>query len=223
MIVARGAMGLEGLIAEHLDLARNIARRLGRRYSSVLSPEDIDGLGMLGLCEAAARYDVERGEPFVAFASQRIRGAVIDALRRQSLQSRHGYERKRKIESVRRAITQDGDEPTDDAVAAQLGIPEALVREASETFTRVPESEVADVASGDETPASYVERTEALAHLAAARRALAPLEATVISMRYDHGMSLALIAKSLELSTARVAKLLEHGLARMRSVFDDDR
>ncbi|MBA3502590.1 MAG: hypothetical protein H0T65_19670, partial [Deltaproteobacteria bacterium] len=87
------------LIASHVDVARNIARRLGRSYGWMLEPDDIQGSAMpdafkifgwfmlvtslilyfvprkLHLCEAATRFDSTRAEPFVAFAEQRIRGA----------------------------------------------------------------------------------------------------------------------------------------------------
>jgi RNA polymerase sigma factor (sigma-70 family) len=71
-----------GRVREHVDVARNIARSLARRYKLLLDRGDIEGYAMVGLCEAAQRYDQRRGEPFIAFAARRIRGAVLDQLRR---------------------------------------------------------------------------------------------------------------------------------------------
>ena len=69
------------LIAEHVAMATRIARRIARRSPQHLG-EDILSAAFVGLTEAAQRFDVARGEAFVAFAAPRIRGAVIDELRR---------------------------------------------------------------------------------------------------------------------------------------------
>jgi RNA polymerase sigma factor (sigma-70 family) len=75
-------------VRAHVGLARNIARRLARRYDMLLDRGDIEGYAMLGLCEAARRFDHRRGEAFVAFAARRIRGAVLDQLRRMAAHDR---------------------------------------------------------------------------------------------------------------------------------------
>jgi RNA polymerase sigma factor for flagellar operon FliA len=208
----------DALVDEHRELAHNIARRLARRYGAMLAAEDIEALGILGLCEAAARFDTSRGEPFVAFAAQRIHGAILDELRRASLQSRHGYERRRKIEDARRALVHAGADPTDEAVAAQLGVTVDVVLAASTAPTRVPESEIAAVAADDATPATHAERAEMLALIAAARDGLAPLEAEAIHLHYDRGFTVAQIARELGVSPARVTKLLARALAHLRDV-----
>jgi RNA polymerase sigma factor (sigma-70 family) len=67
--------------------ADETARRV-RRYDMLLDRGDIEGYAMLGLCEAARRFDHRRGEAFVAFAARRIRGAVLDQLRRMAAHDR---------------------------------------------------------------------------------------------------------------------------------------
>lgn len=77
----------ETLSTDQVDMARRIARQLSRRYGSLISPDDIDGLALLGMCEAARRYDPNQDGPFMPFAASRVRGAVLDELRR--VEQRH--------------------------------------------------------------------------------------------------------------------------------------
>ena len=72
------------MVAAHLELALNVAAPLARRYGSLLGAAEVASLAQLGLCEAAARFDPDRPEPFIAFAVRRIRGAVLDEVRKQS-------------------------------------------------------------------------------------------------------------------------------------------
>ena len=78
----RSSTERDRLIAEHLDHARRISLRMARRCPAWIAREDLVAAGMLGLTEAAARYDSSRNEPFLAFAEKRIRGAVLDDERR---------------------------------------------------------------------------------------------------------------------------------------------
>ncbi|HLL23803.1 MAG TPA: sigma factor [Kofleriaceae bacterium] len=70
------------LISEHVDVARRISLRMARRCPQWIAREDLVAAGLLGLTEAAERYDASRKEPFLSFAEKRIRGAVLDELRR---------------------------------------------------------------------------------------------------------------------------------------------
>ncbi|HEY4244535.1 MAG TPA: sigma-70 family RNA polymerase sigma factor [Kofleriaceae bacterium] len=208
------------LIEAHLEMARNIARRLSRRYGTFLAPEDIDSLATLGLCEAAARFDSTRSEPFLAFAARRIRGSVIDEIRRLGSATRGVHQRVRKISQARRAIVRGGEEPTDEAIAVRLGLkPEDIDRAKAARFTRV-DSEVDILPSQEDNPERRVELAEVHELLLQAREVLPPLEATVIAMKYDQGMSNAAIARALALSVGRVQQLHDRGIEWIRSLFD---
>lgn len=76
------------LIAEHVGVALDIAAALARLCRHVLTTGEVESLARLGLCQAAARFDPERAGPFAAFAAHRIRGAVLDEVRRLSTQTR---------------------------------------------------------------------------------------------------------------------------------------
>src|SRR6266581_4082803 len=65
----------------HLYLVRAIARRVRRELAGRVELEDLEGYGMEGLLQAAARYDAGRGASFASYAGHRIRGAMYDAVR----------------------------------------------------------------------------------------------------------------------------------------------
>src|SRR5258706_12103489 len=92
------------LISEHADIARRIALKMARRCPDWVAREDLVAAGMLGLTEAAARYDDTRAEPFLSFAEHRIRGAVLDELRRGDLLPRRVRQLARKIAGAIREL-----------------------------------------------------------------------------------------------------------------------
>jgi RNA polymerase sigma factor (sigma-70 family) len=158
------------LIVDHIHVALGIARKLARRYHSMLAPADFTGAAMVGLCEAAGRFDRSRVEPFVAFAELRIRGAVLDEVRR--------------------------------AAGSKACAPEV----------------VGDSPMPGASPRAHVEFLEVLLLIARARDGLPERQANVITMHYDHGMSLTDVARRLRLTLARVTKLHAIGVAKLRGV-----
>jgi RNA polymerase sigma factor FliA len=210
------------LVETHVAIARNIARGFTRRYGWMLDPGDIEGWAMVGLCEAAARFDRARAEPFVAFAAQRIRGAIFDEIRRLGLHGRVINRRQRRISAAQRAISQTGGEPTDDRVAEHLGLSLAVVQSTIPQLSRVSGDEVGAVASLGASPEEYVECAQFLNHLRRAREALSEPDATVIRLHYEAGLSLAQVARILELTLGRVRHLHARGLACLHDTMRDE-
>src|SRR5580765_119884 len=88
------------LILAHLPLVKHAIGRLVGRLPSGVDVENLESAGILGLVEAANRFDPERGVKFETFAYPRIRGAVVDEMRRNSCLSQQVLEQ---VASVRRA------------------------------------------------------------------------------------------------------------------------
>lgn len=189
--IKSGKGSVQLLTDAHLDMAKNIARSLARRYGSLLSQDDIDGLAYLGLCEAAARYDATRDEVFIAFAAARVRGAVIDAVRKHGVDSRVAHKRKREESALNRTLGK-------------------VIRQVDEAAPPVDE-----LPSGD-SPERRVGEREQLDQLAAARAELADVEAKVLAMRYELGMSVAAIASELRITEHRVQTLHARSLEQLR-------
>ncbi|MEO8554145.1 MAG: sigma-70 family RNA polymerase sigma factor, partial [Kofleriaceae bacterium] len=205
----------------HVEIARNIARALARQYAALLGLDDVIGPAMVGLCEAAARFDWSRAEPFLAFATQRIRGAVLDEVRRQSWQGRIVHKRRREVSEARWALAQAGEPCGDGPVAAYLGLTVAAVQNAGEGVRVAQHVEVAKLPSPSLSPASRVEEAQQLAQLERARATLPEREATMLRLHYDVEMSLAEIARSLELTLGHVRHVHAAALARLRAALFD--
>jgi RNA polymerase sigma factor for flagellar operon FliA len=211
-----GSSARSALIQAHLDLARNIAGRLARSYHAVLPPEDIEALARLGLCEAASRFDPERGEPFVAFAERRIRGAVMDEVRRLGAHTRGGQRQLRRIEETRRALQQAHGTVTDGDVAAHLGLSLDKVLQA-----RTPTRVVAVPFEGDHvSPESGADQLVAQAQVRAlieqARKVLPRLDQAILTMHYEQELSFHAIGRALGIGVGRVIQRHALALDRLR-------
>src|SRR6476661_9193623 len=95
---------------------------MARRCPDWVTREDLVSAGMVGLIEAAQRYDVTREEPFIAFAEHRIRGAVLDELRRGDIMPRRVRQLARKIAAAIKELEKEGETASDQRVADALGV-----------------------------------------------------------------------------------------------------
>src|ERR1700730_12683200 len=109
------------LITEYAPLVRFVVSRLGIPSTSLLEAEDLVSYGMIGLINAIDRFDPSRGVRFEAFASARIRGAVIDQLRSLNWLPRSAISRVRQIESALAVLEQKLGRPArEEEVAAEI-------------------------------------------------------------------------------------------------------
>lgn len=209
------------LIGSHLDLARAIAARMSSRYRTLISDDDIETLATIGLCEAAARFDPFRQQTFAAFATHRIRGAIIDGVRRLTAQTRRRHERKRLYSEVRSLLAASGTaDVSPEMVAAQLAI-EVDDLDGVEDPNRVTYEPLASEPAADEDgPGALVEQHELRDAIRAARQQLPELEASLVDAHYDLGMSLAEIARSWNIGQRRIEQLHARALASLRRLLD---
>ena len=113
-----------GCSLQHLEAARRISLQIARRCPSWISVDDLLAAGMLGLTEAAQRFDPTRGQPFLAFASRWIRGATIDELRRGDFMPRRLRAKAKQVgRTIRELEHKLGRDPEDEEIAAELGVP----------------------------------------------------------------------------------------------------
>jgi RNA polymerase sigma factor for flagellar operon FliA len=218
------------LIAEHVDMARRIALRLARRLPPWLREEDLVGAAMIGLTEAADRYDPARGEPFVGFAEKRVRGAVVDELRRGDLLPRRVRGAARKVTGVIAGLEHAlGRSPDDDEVARALGVSVEEYRDELALLVHVgfvefdgQESRDGDVAAAGGSPESSVERAQLVARLRTCIDELDERDATVLSLYYVEELGLAEVGEVLGVSESRVCQLHARAIVRLRARFEDE-
>src|ERR1700748_3420159 len=118
----RGASEADELIMQHAELVKRIAYHLAGRLPPSVEVDDLIQAGMLGLLEAASNYAANRGASFETYAGIRIRGAMIDALRKLDWAPRSVHRKARAVASVIREIArQTGRDAKDAEVAARMG------------------------------------------------------------------------------------------------------
>ncbi|MGH8976116.1 MAG: sigma-70 family RNA polymerase sigma factor [Acidimicrobiia bacterium] len=111
------------LIEEHLPLVRHIVFQVSVRFPQHVDREELARAGVLGLVQAARRYDADKGVPFARFAAQRIRGAILDSVRSIDWAPRSLRRSARSLETAAAELTDDlGRAPTPAETAAALGM-----------------------------------------------------------------------------------------------------
>src|SRR5690242_4038098 len=113
------AIDRQALMAQHVGLVHHVARQLARRLSTEAQLDDLVSAGSLGLIQAAEQFDPRRGLTFSTYAVPRIRGAILDELRRVDHVSRGVRRRARGVSTAREALRSElGRDPTDSELAS---------------------------------------------------------------------------------------------------------
>jgi len=220
------------LVLDHLSLVRMLASRLSRRLPSHVDGTELVGVGVMGLVDAAGRYEPSTGVPFDAFARQRIHGAMLDALRRLDRAPRAVRRQQRALETILNKLRQSlGREPETEEVAQEMGLSlddydrllDQLQAAEIATVSRAggPDGErcLIDVALDTrEGPYAQLERRELRSRLVCALRALPDRERQIIALYYDDELTLAEIGKVFDIGASRVSQLRTQAIARLRSL-----
>jgi RNA polymerase sigma factor for flagellar operon FliA len=209
--------GERELIERHAPLLARIARRLAARTGHAVAAEDLWSAGALGLLEAVRRYDPARDVRFETFAEHRIRGAMLDEMRRMDHLPRRLRGHLDRVERARSRLAQRlGHEAGAEEIAEELG---AGIEEVSELLQllqpRVPMLE--DVAASDAEPADEsLGRCRAGRALAAAIERLPERLRILLALSYDEGLTYREIAGVLKVSEPRVCQLHADAVRRLR-------
>jgi RNA polymerase sigma factor for flagellar operon FliA len=208
-------------LVAYAPLVKRIARQLTSQVSGAMGREDMEQIGLMGLLEALRRY----GTPdtgFSSYASLRVRGAILDELRRQDWRPRAVRQDSHKMRDAVRALTRKiGREPNDKEAADALGISQEewrqfLLDDCAEELLSFDDmlqdaTERAHSAPGPE------EQFMVRRSLEQALSALNEREQRVIQMIYEFELSYKEIAAVLDLSDARVCQLNKSALAKMKA------
>ncbi len=220
------------LVHQHAPLVKRIAYHLLARLPSSVQLEDLIQAGMIGLLEAAARYDPSRGASFETYAGIRIRGAMVDEVRRGDWVPRSVHRDARRIaEAIQAVEHRSGRDATDQDVARELDLPldkyHASLRDAASgrLFSIDALGEALD-AEGQESlasgsPAEQVERARVQQRIAEAIGQLPEREKLVLALYYDEELNLKEIGLVLSVSESRVSQLHSQALLRLRSRLGD--
>jgi RNA polymerase sigma factor for flagellar operon FliA len=207
----------DDLILSHLPLVKHVIGRLLGDLPASADAENLESAGVLGLVEAASKFDPTRNAQFKTFAYLRIRGAIVDELRRNSPLPQHVLGR---VALVRKAYRTLPHPITVEALVAATGLTEDEVADAlaAERFAKTmsweqtAEPGALEPAAAAEPPEDEAERAEQAQQLAAAIEALPPKERTAVTMYYREDLRLKEIAAVMNLSVSRVSRLLSKAL-----------
>eukprot|EP01155_Anaeramoeba_flamelloides_P017016 Anaeramoba_flamelloidesa5262_18.p2 GENE.a5262_18~~a5262_18.p2 ORF type:complete len:237 (+),score=11.99 a5262_18:174-884(+) len=222
------------LIQEYTPLVRRIAHHLMARLPSHVVLDDLIQAGMMGLLEAASRYDAGKGASFETYAGIRIRGAIIDEVRRGDWTPRSVHRNGRRIsEAIAQVEHRTGRDASDSEVAAELGIGiaeyQSLLQDSvdSRLFSYDQLTEVSDESpteqftSAEPDPRQMLESDGFKQALARAIGALPERERLVLSLYYDEELNLKEIGQVLGVSESRVSQIHSQAALRLRGRLRD--
>ena len=232
MYTAKGQLDRDALFHQHVPLVRRIAHHMIAKLPPNVELDDLIQVGMIGLNDALSRYEVAQGVQFETFASQRIRGAMLDELRGGDWMSRSGRKHQRDIEGAVHKLEQRlGRAPHESEIAAEMGL---SLPDYQDLLNRVRGTQLVylEDMSGDEGDSDYLDRhvadtdADPLSRLNDRRMREALVEAIkglpereqyVMSMYYEHDMNLKEIAAVLGVTESRVCQLHSQSIARLRA------
>ena len=219
-----------GLVVErYAPLVKRIAHHLLLRMPSSVQVDDLIQSGMIGLLEAARKYDVSKGASFETYAGIRIRGSMLDEVRKGDWAPRSVHRKSRKVAEAIKAIeARTGSDAKDKDIAAELEIDlnayYAILQDASGSrlfsFDDVMEGDdsAIETAAGElPGPCDGLQRDSFKSHLALAIDNLPPREKLVLALYYDEELNLKEIGEVIGVSESRVSQIHSQAAMRLRS------
>ena len=219
----------EAIARAHMPLVRKIAWHVHGRVSTAIEVEDLIQIGMIALVEAANGYE-DRGHAFATYATMRIRGAMIDHLRRQATLCRSAMARRRDFTAARVKLEQKfGREASEAELAVELGLDPAEFRRQWDEAQAVRHESIdevysehsmwfADLGEGAEQALQREGLQEALA---GAIRQLPEREAMVLQLYFVEEMNLEEIGLTLGIGAARVCQIKKAALEKVRGLLSE--
>ncbi|MCM1025668.1 MAG: FliA/WhiG family RNA polymerase sigma factor [Roseburia sp.] len=222
----------EKIILEYAPLVKVVAGRLSMYLGYNVEYEDLVSYGIFGLIDAIDKFDCLKDVKFETYASLRIRGAILDQIRKMDWIPRTIRQKQKKIDHVIREIEQaTGHAATDEEIARGLGISDdeyqdwqsqmkitgvVSLNEYMEQGSDVSQDYGRHTTAHFEAPEEKVEREELAATLGEALKLLTEKEQKVITLYYYEELTLKEISNILEVSESRVSQLHTRALQKMK-------
>lgn len=225
-------VNFDDLVREHAPLVKRIAHHLMGRLPDSVQVDDLIQAGMIGLLEAARKYDGGKGASFETYAGIRIRGAMLDEIRKGDWAPRSVHRNSRRIsDAIRQVESEKGRDAEDSEVAAALGISQdeyhQILKDSAGcrlfSYEEIVENDSGQELMDDTTPGpgAGMERDAFRKHLAEAIGALPEREQLVLALYYDEELNLKEIGAVLGVSESRVSQLHSQATLRLRARLND--
>lgn len=227
----RDQAAADALIRKYKPLVSYHVQRISSGLPKSVSKDDLYSLGMMGLFDALNKFDTSRDLKFDTYASFRVRGAIIDGLRKEDWLPRSSRDKAKKLEtSVEKLEQQLMRHATPEEIAEYTKLP------VSEVYTTIQESLFSNILSTDDHTEDEEDRSytvkdvavknpeeqlltgEALKELALKIKTLTEKEQLVLSLFYTEELTLTEIGEVLELSTSRISQIHSKALFKLRKL-----
>ena len=216
---------INALIENNMGLVRKIAWHMHGRVKSAVEIEDLIQIGMYGLVTAAQNYVVKEGVSFASYAGIRIRGEIVDHLRRNSNLCRTTIQMQQKynasFENLSRQLQR---EPKNSEIAKDMGLEASELDNWEQAFAANTHQSLDNVydefsiwfASNDQSPEDELSDTELRENLVEALKTLPEREAMLVQLYYVEELNVYEIAEVLEITTGRVSQIKKSAISRLR-------
>ena len=218
-------------VVKYAPLVKRIAYHMMARLPASVEVDDLIQVGLIGLMDAVGRFDGTQGAQFESYATQRIRGAMLDELREADWLPRHVRQKSRQIESaIHRLEQRNGKSPSEQEISAELGMPidqyQSMLGDVKcsqllyyEDFSDEDSASFLEryLVDGSNDPLSVLEDEGFRASLIAAIHHLPERERSMMGMYYEQDMNLKEIGTVLGVSDSRVCQLHSQAVARLRA------
>lgn len=228
-------MSLDQLVEQYTPLVKRIAHHLTGRMPSSVSPQDMIQSGMIGLIEAAQKYDGSKGASFETYAGIRIRGSMLDEIRRGDWAPRSVHRNTRRVSDAIRAIeNRTGRDAKDTDVAEELGISiDDYYKMLNDTMSAklfsfnelIGQDENIAIAKEDGDyragPFNGIAKQALFTQLVKEIANLPDREKMVLALYYDEELNLKEIGEVLGVSESRVSQIHSQAASRLRARMQD--
>ena len=227
----------EKIILEYAPLGKVVAGRLSMYLGYNVEYEDLVSYGIFGLIDAIDKFDCMKDVKFETYASLRIRGAILDQIRKMDWIPRTIRQKQKRIDAAIKEIeTQYGRSATDEEIATLLGITDeeyldwqsqmkitnvVSLNEFLEQGSEVPNEAGSTKSAAFDSPEEILERDELKKMLEQALELLTEKERKVIVLYYYEDLTLKEISNILEVSESRISQLHTRALQKMRGKMGD--
>ena len=217
---------VESLIVDNMNLVKKIAWHMHGRVRSAIEIEDLMQIGYFGLVTAAQKYSPKEGATFASYAVLRIRGAIVDHLRKSSNLCRTTIQMQQKQKkAVQSLVSSLQREPVPSEIAEKMGLDLNEYREWEKAFNANVHQSLDEVydeysmwfVSKDNTPEENLDKSQLKNILTDALKELPPKEAMVIQLYYVEELNVYEIAEVMEITTGRVSQIKKSAVLLLRS------
>jgi len=217
------------IVAKHAPLVKRIAYHLISRLPPSVQPDDLIQAGMIGLLEASRNYDATQGASFETYAGIRIRGAMLDEIRRSDWAPRSVHKKARIVaEAVRTIENQTGRDARDHEVAKCLDMSLENYHQMLQSASAYRVMSFEDIGPGDDsmhdsftdekgTPLDGLQKEDFREGLSDAISSLPERERLVMSLYYKEELNLREIGEILGVSESRVCQIHSQAVIRLQA------